>query len=219
MKRKFYVLYSLALALALSGCSLPYPRTYSSEELEGRIVDEDTGEPLEGVNVVAYWELFDGIEGHTSEGVIKAMETVTDMDGRFQFPAWGPELVLRPGALSKGRRFVLFKSGYVVRGATYEGKLSRPIKLWKFKGSAEKYASEELGNLDSYIGFIREDCHWKKIPRMLLATTKELQRLDKICGYERSNIENVEQYLFDKEKYFIRKCGISPREFFNSYEQ
>jgi 5-hydroxyisourate hydrolase-like protein (transthyretin family) len=106
----------LFFIITLSGCSLPYPRTYSSEELEGRIVDEDTGVPLEGVNVVAYWELYKLGFQAMNNGVIKVMETVTDADGRFHFPAWEPELVLRAGTLYEGIQLTFFKSGYVVIG-------------------------------------------------------------------------------------------------------
>ncbi|NIR44012.1 MAG: hypothetical protein GWN83_08465, partial [Gemmatimonadetes bacterium] len=70
----FYRIVLLAAALSLQAC---YPITYSAEEIEARVVDAGTKEPLEGVIVTANWQLVGGWEGHTPKGQMKVMETVT----------------------------------------------------------------------------------------------------------------------------------------------
>ena len=52
------------------------------------MVDAETHQPLEGVNVVAHWVLNFGLEG-TVHADLMLMETVTQSNGRFYFPAWG----------------------------------------------------------------------------------------------------------------------------------
>ncbi len=66
-------------------------RLYSSDPIEGWVVDIDTGEALEGVYVAIEWNVHSfGLAGGTGIGVLKEMYTVTDKNGYFYFPAWGP---------------------------------------------------------------------------------------------------------------------------------
>ncbi len=65
----------------------PSPAKYSAEEIRGRVVDEETEQPLSGVTVAVTWDLRGGFHG----GHIKWLnlaDTVTDAKGEFYFPAW-----------------------------------------------------------------------------------------------------------------------------------
>src|SRR5947209_3399798 len=75
--------------LVLTGCY----QIYSAEPITATVVDADTKEPLEGVVVVAHWEMKGGLEGGNVEGEVMIMEAVTDAQGKFHFPAWGPKKV------------------------------------------------------------------------------------------------------------------------------
>src|SRR3989442_12447607 len=107
----------LLLALAMMGlplqaCAFVLPPMYSAEGIEAWVVDEDSGQPLEGGVVVANWELMGGLHPDTV-GQLMVMETVTDANGRFSFPAWGPKLRPPGGYLdSHDPALTLFKSGY-----------------------------------------------------------------------------------------------------------
>lgn len=86
------------------------PPTYSAKEIRAAVVDEETGQPLEGVVVVARWVLRrmggDGPSLHVAE-------TVTDAQGRFAIPAWSPKP--RPPLMElreKSPELILFKHGY-----------------------------------------------------------------------------------------------------------
>jgi hypothetical protein len=184
---------------------LPGPPTYSAEAIEAWVVDEDTGEPLEGVIVTANWEL----KGwHTDlPGQMRVMETVTDATGRFSFPAWGPKPRPPEGYLSyKDPQLLLFKSGYKYLGLanrlTVKINLSplrcsdwhgQTIKLKKFEGSLEEYA-KHLDFLDDYLEFAfrHDDCSWKHIPRMLVAMHLEKMRFKEkgVPNYFLSSLEN-----------------------------
>ncbi len=202
------------------------PPMYSAEAIEAWVVDEDTGQPLEGVIIVANWELETRWES-PSPGQMMVMEAVTDANGRFYFPAWGPkprwplegELVFQdPGVR-------LFKSGYktkglqnkvtshpnasAVRQSDWNGKT---IKLKKFTGSLEQWATEVSkvdGDMD--FAFRHHDCSWKQIPRMLVAIDHEKRRLK-----ERGIPNDLHSIEYRDKGFNSAYCG-SMRDFLRSY--
>ena len=88
MKNILRLLAFFTSAFALQACS----NTYSAKAIEAWVVDAETKKPLEGVIVVAHWELRYGLEGGGAYQ-LHVMETVTDKDGRFYFPEWGPKKI------------------------------------------------------------------------------------------------------------------------------
>ncbi|KAF0145682.1 MAG: hypothetical protein FD156_657 [Nitrospirae bacterium] len=71
------------------------PDEYSFTEIKGTVIDAETKKPIEGVVVVALWKInWLGRPGVYYEGgtakVIHAEEAVTDKNGKYTIPAWGP---------------------------------------------------------------------------------------------------------------------------------
>jgi hypothetical protein len=71
---------------------------YSSDEIRGAIVDGDTNQPIEGAVVVAHWTVTKMILGLVGDAVgnkreLIRLEAVTDKDGKYVIPAWGPKFV------------------------------------------------------------------------------------------------------------------------------
>ena len=146
-RRVLATLIVLSLGLGLSTCVWA-PPFYWGEAIHCRVVDADTGEPIEGAVAVADWKLYGGgigHGGHRSSLLVQA--TVTDTDGRFAFPAWGPTLRPSYEALDRAPWLIVFKSGYehqalwndqrsngFVRSSQWDG---RTISLSKFAGSAK----------------------------------------------------------------------------------
>lgn len=106
----------LLVALALVTLAQTYradafpPPFYSAKDIRATVVDEETGEPLEGVVVVALWEL----QQVSARPRLHITEAVTDAQGRFHIPGWGPKV--RPPLAQLAHRsplLVLFKSGFV----------------------------------------------------------------------------------------------------------
>src|SRR5260221_2733138 len=88
---------------------------YNAEAIEGWVADAETGKPIEGVIVVAHWRLEGGLEGGTPIDELKILETVTDRNGRYSFPAWGPQVAFSGffGSLrSESPEILMFKKGY-----------------------------------------------------------------------------------------------------------
>ena len=159
--------------LPLSACGgMP---AYSAAPIEAWVVDADTNEPLEGVEI--------------PKGQLMVMEAVTDKDGRFYFEGWTKANLTTGELRDKDPQIVMFKSGYRYRGFTNDypvnqvvigvrrdSKLNKQtVKLEKFKGSLRAYA--EHFRLRSVYDQVIEDCEWKKIPTMLLAMDRERRRL------------------------------------------
>ena len=170
--------------------------TYSAEAIDAQVVDAKTNQPLEGVIVVAHWEVKRVVPtfvpimpfGNDPRGPfqLQIMETVTDANGRFHFPAWGPLAVPPLAALGdRDPHLIFFKEGYVPWSISnghpstfdYSASSTRSselngttIKLKKFEGDLQAYAAQ-VGKLSVPLDFARnyrnDTCDWKRIPRML----------------------------------------------------
>jgi hypothetical protein len=103
----------LALALCTVADTSPAdafpPPFYSAREIRATVVNEETGDPLPDVVVVALWEL----RQVSARPRLHITEAVTDAQGNFHIPAWGPKL--RPPLAELAYRsplLLLFKSGF-----------------------------------------------------------------------------------------------------------
>ncbi|MEK7322119.1 MAG: hypothetical protein AABZ84_03455 [Pseudomonadota bacterium] len=223
--------FTLLISL-LSGCA---SLQYSAEPIEARVVDAETKQPVEGAIVTANWELVAGTLAGGPE-VIKQMmvvEAVTDSNGRFSFPAWGPKINLHPegGFRENAPQLLIFKSGYEfwkgfndtpgdhpynfnsVQRSDWNGKT---IELKPFKGTPEEYA-EHVHQLDNDLEWVRygENCEWKQLPRMLVAIHRLSERFESqdvklkgwLGGARIRKVTNVGKQ---------NQCG-SAEEFFKGY--
>lgn len=199
MKRRInYLFLIMACVMTLSACAGPL--RYSADPIEAKIIDVETKQPLEGVIVVAHWELERGTEGgNIPVGQLKVMEAVTDKHGKFVFPGFGPETIWIGFLVDKDPELIIFKPDYEyrrllnpytsdrelrtrkVRQSDWSGKT---IALKPFKGTDEEYA-QHVYNLDGNLEFARygsmgtlDDCEWKKIPRMLVALHRMREYFD-----------------------------------------
>lgn len=245
MKRKVHCLcFVLACLAALPACAGPLK--YSAEPIEAWVLDAETKQPLENVIVVAHWELetTSRIVPHQTNpaGSLMILETVTDKNGRFYFPAWGPKWHLGAGELTDSDpELIFFKSGYrylrvsnsrYLRPAKYSdvgkpsGTESKPtgskrISFWsgeripleKFKGTTEEYA-RHLSSLDIYLRFAydNENCEMKQVPRMVVALHREEKRFRETKIY--SSLTSLNRYLASDYK---DRCGI--KELLREYLQ
>jgi hypothetical protein len=237
MKRIVTALLLIAIS-PLQACGMQY----SAEAIEAWVVDAETNQPLEGVIVVAHWQLYGGMHPDNA-GELTILETVTDNAGRFHFPAWGPK-ALPSNTPSNARltyldpEILIFKSGYRHRRIANEmttERLGNPapslrrsewngknIKLTKSNDGAEEYA-EDIYNLSRNIDSITDaprgakECNWKMVPRMLIALHKmslQLKAQDvKLPGWRGGQrIPTIDDLPGDP------RCG-SKDEFFRSYVQ
>jgi hypothetical protein len=184
-RRAARVAIGLALVLGLSSCV----RVYTADPIKARVVDSVTGAPVEGVNVLAAWQARGGLEGGNIVGYVKVMEDVTNANGEFAFPGWGP-MPWMSGAIRDGAPLlILLKPGYEV-SLVWEDRYGvefapshlssswndKNITLKKFVRPEDEYAQRLSGLrtvLDTLIG--RKDCNWRSIPRFLYVVDRQHQ--------------------------------------------
>lgn len=91
MTRKYiFIFVALIIFSSLNACA-HHPMFYRAAEIKGQVVDAETKKPIEGVAVVAQWVLYhEGIADGGHGKVLKVYEAVTDKEGNYRIPAWGP---------------------------------------------------------------------------------------------------------------------------------
>jgi hypothetical protein len=193
------VLFAALITVAcLFGNSANAQLTFTADAINGKVVDEETGAPLAGVIIVAKWTIEASFVGYDSE-LLNVLETVTDKDGHYGFPAWGPKLLPRtsyPFSLSelfgKGDDpyVVYFKSGYwpahEKNDPTYPGlsiaDRKTPLGSFQVNGKAIRLKKWDGKNEAKYYERVSDMVHelkggWKKYPRMTLAIDRIYQPL------------------------------------------
>jgi len=106
LRRSLIVLVLLGLGKLAAACP-----AYADGPWKGQIVDAETGTPLDGVIVLAYWVKFTASVGGWAGGdFVDAEEVVTGSDGRFVIPPHST-FTLLPWRKIKGQ-LVILKSEY-----------------------------------------------------------------------------------------------------------
>ena len=174
-----------AVCISVSSCGI-----YSAQEITATVVDADSKDPIEGVNVVAHWAVRGGINYGATVGYVNVMETVTDKNGQFHFSGWGPKPNLHLGEIrQKAPALMLFKSGYRYTAVENGGGSlnaapstmtsdwnNRTIAMQRYVGSAPDYEAgfislmTDTDNLERY-------GYWSDIPRFLCALARENKSL------------------------------------------
>jgi hypothetical protein len=189
-------------------------RYFGADAITAWVMDAETGTPVDNANVIAAWQLMSGFEGQPRHYVM-VMEAVTDKDGRFHFPAWGPKATSDPGQIeSAAPVLIIFKPGYRLTGGSNIRKLPDPdlhmtsiwngkvFKLERFLGTNNDYAEYLSMTLDTRLdSLMRYGCHGRSIPKFLLA----FDRQSRAFVEQRTTRELADlQYLSDR---WARICG------------
>lgn len=201
---------------------LTAPPLYSVPETTGAVSDVETQQPLAGVIVVGYWEL-KGFHQYPV-GLMMVQETVTDAQGRFVLPAWGPKArtPITGQLRSLEPELLAFKSGYrrqYERADPYPPD-PRLIKLKRVPEDSKEYRTG-LSFLESELerfAFFHHDCSWKQVPRLLIALDQEKTRFLRAVDKKYATAEHVGILSWDKSfsPTDRQKCG-SMMDFLRSY--
>lgn len=183
------------ILLMAAACGSP---VYIAEDIDAQVVDAETGKPIEGVNVVANWQLVVGsLDGQRMRGQLEVMETLTDGEGRFHFDGFIKFNFPNKGLRNSDPQVIVFKSGYevqrvanyypragtetpgMIRKAAVDG---RVVKLKKINLSEKAQESNDDLMVYTVTDIILQelttkDCEWKKIPRFILAMDAEKKRI------------------------------------------
>ena len=213
----------------LQGCALGY----SANSIRARVVDAETKQPLKGVNVIAMWTLTHtnhfALHGGHSYYALEVAEAVTDEDGWFRLPAWGPmsipaEVPATAALPDSAPLLGLFKSGYRYNTVSNHSELplhsraagSRRVSDWDGKTIE---MSRHVGDRALYAnllplpgrGYGHLKCAYKKTPLLHIALEREARELDK------EGVNHRIRRLRDLEEESVSdNCG-SVKAFFAPY--
>ncbi len=121
IKTLYAVIFAFVAMMSTSSCA--YAVRYDGP-YEGRIIDADTGQPLEGVVVLGVWNTQIMTAGGATENFYDAKETMTDKDGKFFIQGLGLKIMTRVLPMD----VLIFKAGYTVFGPMTWKELTRTVK-------------------------------------------------------------------------------------------
>jgi hypothetical protein len=187
------ILGGLSIAVGIAACEgSPY---YTSDPIEAWVVDAETGKPIEGAVVTAYWQLvaFGLDTGGRRLRQLEVMETETDKNGRFFLPGFTKLNPTMDGLREEDPHILIFKSGYEYSGFTsrYPMANSSPGPHRHSKADGETFrlkpAGPDLAKYAFHLGFLDTDLsailysgNGREIPRMIVALNCERLRLKRI---------------------------------------
>jgi hypothetical protein len=147
MKRKIIIISFLILFCIIGVRSVQF-----GSSIHVKVVDSD-GKPLDGVIATAVWtQEKSSFDGNIPSSVIHSYETITDNNGEFDIPKWGPEFKgMNEHPTRSFPSIFLFKDKYKVRILRNNHKRSvfdvinksdwdkKTVKLKRYKDSYPDY--------------------------------------------------------------------------------
>ncbi|MGD8642133.1 MAG: hypothetical protein PVG89_15960, partial [Gammaproteobacteria bacterium] len=115
------VLVVFLVSITATGCA-SMVLGFSAEPITATVVDADTKQPLKDVIVVAHWQLVEGgfLDSSVPAGELMVMEAVTDAQGKFHFPEWGPKYKFMGRMKNEDPELIIFKPGYEFKALANE---------------------------------------------------------------------------------------------------
>lgn len=178
------ILAFIYLLFFLPACS--YPVRYDGP-YKGRVVDAETGQPLEGVVVLGVWHRIAGVgAGGAFHDFYDARETVTNKNGEFSIPGLGLKILSSVEPMD----VLIFKAGYEYIGM----------------GPWEAFKVDE---------FLKKKIRWERekvvIPLKKLTMEERNKQGDPPDPPSGASFENVELILREVNKDRIER-GLKPRQ-------
>lgn len=174
-----HIILLFALLYFTAGCHACYP------DINGTVVDAETGQPIEGAIVLVEWTKRVGFGDYHTESV-KVVEVITDKDGKFKVTGIKNPLVDPPD-------MTIYKKGYVA----WNNKIIFP----EYSKRDFKWQSGNLFRLDRF----KEDYSYDKHVSFLRRTIGTSLNLE-----SKKIIYNAFEWEDDLAQKERSKKGISP---------
>jgi hypothetical protein len=210
MNRIAYAIIIIVVTVTFQACATsPVPMFYRGAEIKGQVVDADTKEPIEGVVVVAKWELYcaNPVDGSHCK-VLHVYEAVTDKEGRYSMPSWGPKMRPRKTYLTHFDPYTLyFKKGYEASWLIN----SDPERFYKYYKSVD-FENISFKNFEKRVGFTRYEHHRSLRESVWDGRTIEMKR------FEGSNrdlfhmLNSIYSDIIDEEEIPLMKVKYTSEE-------
>jgi hypothetical protein len=192
-----------------------------SSEISGRVVTPN-GQPIADAIVVANWERRNWLHG-APQGQLAVLEVVTDKNGEFRIPEWGPLFLPQSYGSYQRSTIRIYHPKFVPLVAfdfdqrqsanldeiSKETLRKQPLVLVPFHSSLAEYESTLTALTQSlfYINYDKEPCGWKSIPRLAVAldiiktALAQEGRGDTIPSFYKKALAN-QDLCGDAEKFF-----------------
>ena len=202
-------------AMLLSVWAFGDPPVYFAKPIRGTVVDAETGKGLNGVVVVATWRVHTIGIGHSGiGGSIKTLEVVTDEEGKYFIPGWGPRP--RPPLSYLGEYSPLlryFKPKYFPTGqsnalSSYEKRDKSAIRTSEWDGKVIRLTPFKDDNFEKYSTWV--DGIWsmfgdcvRECPRLVLGLGAESARIEAIAPENVSirRVANIHSFSESDQKF------------------
>jgi hypothetical protein len=146
MKKIMFLLIGISLSLPSCAHAVRYDGPY-----EGKVIDADTKEPIEGVVILGTWYTSQFSPAGATHNFYDAKETITDKNGAFSIPGMGLKVLSNLDPID----IVIFKAGYEHISGSWEsfkkdillrkkikwedGKAIIPLKKWTLKERRNRF--------------------------------------------------------------------------------
>lgn len=175
-------LLTVSVSTGLVGCT----KSWRSKGIEAQVVDSVTGEPVPDAIVLVNWQIKGMMEGYPM-GQLAIFERVTDAQGRFHTPAWGPRRP-PPGTSVSGLEPTIrvFKRGYEpIRASGLSGAYPdlppdvKMMRLHSVEEMGQKYAALMSSFWDPLnMNFVDARCEWHAAPLLFQALVQLRSEFD-----------------------------------------
>jgi hypothetical protein len=129
MRKILLILILTSLVLSVTSC-YGFAVVRKDGPYEGRVIDADTGEPIEGVVVLGKWSTEIITPGGATHNFYDAQETVTDKDGEFSIEGLGLKILSNVIPMD----VLIFKAGYEYESGSWSS-LKKYAKKIKWEGN------------------------------------------------------------------------------------
>jgi hypothetical protein len=144
MRRPLILALALAFAASFAGCAI----THSFGPYFGKVVDAETGEPLEGAVVLIDFNTKEyTLGGGPRSSFVDAVEVLTDEKGEFKIPAFRPWVFRFPHQWDPYGEMTVFKPGY---GAYPRSKSVDPVFIPTYSIPCNEHSIIKLPKLHSH---------------------------------------------------------------------
>jgi hypothetical protein len=174
----------------VSGCSTVF---YEAGPINGAVVDSETGVPIEGAVVVAFWRLEGGYHAYRTK-LLEVQEVITDHNGQYHLPGLNRRYgTVSSSAPSSTPEVFIFKFNYLPQvlrnvrydrskvgaegayhGSTIHWSGNDRVELQQLKGSGtDNYVQYSRSGLPRKLPSITVGCRWKKLKMLILEVDKQ----------------------------------------------
>ena len=189
-----------------------FPSVYWDKPWDAWVTDAYSGLPVEGAVVTANWESeMPTLEGSRPGDEVRIMETVTDANGHFSLPAWGPGLV-KQGHVDRVRnpKIMLLRRGYEIRmlrnSGFGEADWNATRVTMKPVGTSTLERLQSWTDEYEYLMANPGECRWRLAPRTF-AEFRRAQAVLSLPGVSPSEWNTPEQQLRKHGEYFRKAAG------------